>query len=71
MPLAFIVSPEEAFHYETQGEYYGCSAEHSTPPEGEAVIVPADELQDIINALYNAGKLDDLISEAHMARRSA
>jgi len=70
MSLAFIVSPEEAFCYETQGEYYGCSAEYNTPPEGESVIVPADELQDIINALYNAGKLDDLITEEHI-RRSA
>jgi hypothetical protein len=70
MPLAFIVSPEEVFCYETQGEYYGCSAEYNTPPEGEAVTIPSDELQDIINALYKSGELDDLITEEHI-RRSA
>jgi hypothetical protein len=70
MALAFIVSPEEAFHYETQGSYKSCSAEYGTPPEGEAVTIPADELQDIINALYKSGELDDLITEEHI-RRSA
>jgi hypothetical protein len=70
MPLAFIVSPEEAFHYETQGSYKSCSAEYGTPPEGESITIPSDELQDIINALYKSGELDDLITEEHI-RRSA
>lgn len=66
--IVFTVAKTTTFRIEEPGSYKSCAAEQNDPPEGESVVIPADELQDIINTLYSTGKLDDLISEEHMRR---